>query len=371
MPAKPSETTTHIALVANERFFTGLWATVISLLAQLESGCATTLNVVDFGIDDESWNRLVNAVEMHPHPPEIRRIPFPDSLMSQALSVPTESKPAFARLYFPELFDFNELIYLDSDLLVFRNLNELKDVDLSGYAGAAVLNEDGAVLNFDLDTATCSRIGRDPNSPYFNTGVLVMNLKYWRENNLTRRCEDFLRSNPAPFNDQTAINAVLNDKLIILENAWNRLVGRFPVSELHQPDRVVLHYCCEKPWLENQKTPSAALFEKFCRDTGLKWPRDHVNGIDPEKYSMSSLRRTLLYRLLSLGHRLFGNLEKAKSYLETCNFWDRQFKSRHVRKDADEKALRLVCMQNFRPSWLDVSGATLEGLGESCESNVA
>ena len=80
------------------------------------------------------------------------------------------------------------MLYLDSDLLVFRNVLELEDVDLSGHACAAVINEDAGTLDFDLSEKEYTSLQLDPKSKYFNAGLLYMNLEYWRANDYTNKC---------------------------------------------------------------------------------------------------------------------------------------------------------------------------------------
>ena len=50
---------------------------------------------------------------------------------------------------------------------------------------------------------------------YFNSGVLLINLDYWREHNITQQLLDFVCTNPNKclLHDQDAINAVLYGKI--------------------------------------------------------------------------------------------------------------------------------------------------------------
>lgn len=348
----------QVALVSNERFFPGLWATAISMLICIENAESISLTVIDFGIRDESWQRLEEAVYMHPHPPKIKRVPFPETLMRGLTGVSHERRPAYARLYLPELLETGPVLYLDSALLLFRDIRELGQINLSRFAGAAVLNEDGAYLGFDLDEQICKELGRQPDSHYFNTGVMLMNLDYWRSNNLTVACEEFLSKYNANYLDQTAINAVMSNELVVLEPDWNRLINRFPNSMLDNPGQTILHYCCEKPWLYGQETPAAQLFEKFCSDTGLTLPANREKDLAPRGYSWLDLPRAKVYQLLSFAFRLIGNQDRSKALLNVSAYWCEQFQTRHSRRKTDDRTVKSLFAKNYCPYWLSNRAAS-------------
>ena len=113
----------------------------------------------------------------------------------------------------------NKVLYLDADIIVNTDLFQLWDIDLTDQAIAVVEEID-------------SRVKRHPEelhypmeSGYFNAGVILMNLDYWRKNGVSQQCLSFLenRYNTFMFHDQDVLNAVLWDKKIALPLSYNFL----------------------------------------------------------------------------------------------------------------------------------------------------
>jgi len=129
--------------------------------------------------------------------------------------------------------DLKKVLYLDSDIIVRRSLQEVWDTGLDGHALAAV--EDG---------------WRPPWLPsgakYFNAGVLLINLDYWRIHNIYEKVIAFVKNNPDKVEhwDQDALNGVLVNCWLELPSIWNAQKR----SQLAQGPAIV-HFIGEsKPW---------------------------------------------------------------------------------------------------------------------------
>ena len=178
------------------------------------------------------------------------------------------SQAAYLRLLIPELLpDIDRTIYLDSDLVVERDLGELSEIEMGDVPALAVrdyMYPSVSCLNWVGDTYQ-SR-GLSPNTPYLNSGVLVMNLQRWRTDGIAqdalgymRDCQQFVR-----WADQDGINAVLAGNWGRLDDRWNVMLsainsyGAFSGmsrSEMKQARRTllneafILHFAGPvKPW---------------------------------------------------------------------------------------------------------------------------
>jgi lipopolysaccharide biosynthesis glycosyltransferase len=340
-----------IALAANERFFPGLWAALMSALVSTDDASMWTIHFIDYGVSDASWEKLCTAAAKHPRPPRMQRTSFPEELTAGLYLPPGKSSIQYARLFFPEMFSGSTVLYLDSDLLILRDLNDLLQVDLTGVAAAATLNADGTRLDFDLPPETCLQFGLDPRSPYFNTGLFLMNLDAWREFDLTRKCLAFLHQHDPVHLDQTAINAVMNRCIRPLDANWNRISGRLEPDEFAHPNFVV-HYTCDKPWLVRQDTPAAWLFEKFCHDSGLRCvePPDQRHLID--RIPGGSYLRGTGYGALAAGFALMGKAERTRGYADAASHWLKWHGAREERERAWAQARAAIDKLNFAPDWL-------------------
>lgn len=147
-----------------------------------------------------------------------------------------------------------KVIYLDSDLIVEKNIRELYELPLDQYFIGAV-NE--------LFEPILPIIKFDSIKDYFNAGVLLIDLKQWRKNNFFEECLDYAIHNPERliFGDQDVLNGVLkgNWKRIPLE--WNvtrefienkqRYSEYYPEMNIDKilADPSIIHYTStSKPW---------------------------------------------------------------------------------------------------------------------------
>ena len=155
---------------------------------------------------------------------------------------------AYGRLLIAELITTDTVLYLDADLIVEIDVLEYQEFDFKGSALAAVC---GITLRHALDNPFLhGRLGIPLDSRYFNSGVLLMNLKLWRINNYKEQCLAIARKYPGELtsHDQTLLNAVFNDTVIELpkamNSAWYALKNR-PTTA----DKMILHYLgSPKPW---------------------------------------------------------------------------------------------------------------------------
>lgn len=111
--------------------------------------------------------------------------------------------------------ELDRVLYLDGDTIVRRSLRELWDTPLDDYVLAAAMEPTCDASRLDK----LSLAGR----PYYNAGVLLVNLKKWRESSAEARllayCKD--RAGNLFANDQDAINAVLKDEIKPCSSSYN------------------------------------------------------------------------------------------------------------------------------------------------------
>lgn len=83
------------------------------------------------------------------------------------------------RLFLPRLLSsLDKIIYLDGDIFVMKDLSNLWNIDIDGYSLAAV--PDIKETQHDIRTLRYYRKQKLDADRYFNSGVLLMNLKYIR-----------------------------------------------------------------------------------------------------------------------------------------------------------------------------------------------
>lgn len=119
--------------------------------------------------------------------------------------------------------DFRRVLYLDADILCRRSLQPLLMADLRSHIVGAVQD----VFHPTLGTPVClpgiTFSGTVRKRPYFNAGVMLIDVEAWREERLTARLADFVDRHPKSlrFWDQDALNGVLLGDWFDLGPTWN------------------------------------------------------------------------------------------------------------------------------------------------------
>jgi len=174
--------------------------------------------------------------------------------------------------FLPEELD--RILYLDPDILVINPVRKLYDTDLDGYLFAA------AYHSVFLASTELNRIRLYPYkiSAYFNSGVLLMNLKLQRRLMDENEIYDFIEKNRAKLlmPDQDIINALYSDRIKSLdEKIYNYDVRYYKYYKITNStcdmdfilrNTVFLHFCGKKkPWLKGYSGQFHSLYKHYER----------------------------------------------------------------------------------------------------------
>ena len=128
----------------------------------------------------------------------------------------------YSRLFIGSLIPDNidKIIYIDCDILNVYSLKQLWEEDISDYYCAAVLD--------CCNTTIQEMLGISEEDNYINAGMLYINLKKWREDNVEEKFIEFMMNNQNRFyqHDQGIINNVFKGKIKIISPRYN-LQGYF------------------------------------------------------------------------------------------------------------------------------------------------
>jgi len=158
-------------------------------------------------------------------------LPMPDLSALSHISIAT-----YFRLLIPTLLpiSISKVLYLDCDIIVRKSIDELWSTNIDNYAVAAVYQ----IAEWNIDAI--NRLKYPFSYGYFNAGVLLMNLNYWRENNVSEKLFKYLidNKNNIIYHDQDALNGVLFDKCFRLPCKWNLLTSYFRKDILEITEKV-------------------------------------------------------------------------------------------------------------------------------------
>lgn len=166
----------------------------------------------------------------------------------------------YYRLLAEELLpqEVKQVLYLDCDIIVDGAIGELFDMDWTDIAIGAVPD-----MCTEWD-AYYNRLGYEKSLGYFNAGVALMNLDYWRKHHIAKQCFEYLVNNYEKLdnNDQDVLNVAMKDLKRNLPVTYNYQIQlRMPYffntfSRKMQEDirktqhPLIIHYASElKPWM--------------------------------------------------------------------------------------------------------------------------
>lgn len=238
------------------------------------------------------------------------------------------SRAAYFRLLLPDILpEIDKIIYLDCDLVVEAHLQELWETEVSscGCAGLA----EGASSNV-------SRIGIEPDF-YINSGVLVLNLRYWRDNDTGSKCLSWLDANPqlAIFPDQDAINVVLREQKAEIDVKWNLNPAPADVDSLlkQYPSRILHFAGVLKPWHKCYDFKLQAIYLKYLHltpwsvDFSLEEPTNVGQAclVGNQLFKQNDFKAACTYYHQAINFRLKTHKLESKLLLDCINGGYRHF----------------------------------------------
>lgn len=115
------------------------------------------------------------------------------------------SQTACLKFHLPEIFpNLDKVLYLDSDIIVQKDLSELFNTDINNFYVAGIV--DFGVCHLKLHYKELNY----KYEKYFNSGVMLLNLKKMREENITSKLIEYKQNQKNFYMDQDAFNMVLN-----------------------------------------------------------------------------------------------------------------------------------------------------------------
>ncbi len=268
----------NIVCASDDRFVQHCAVTLVSVLKNNPG--EVTIYLLTEGLSDFNAFLLTQLVRNNGgvlnillvDPALLKNCPMPDEPKLAHISIAT-----YYRLLIPLLLpgDVNKAIYLDCDIVVRKSLAELWNTPIDDLALGAV---------YQIEESTVSavkRLGFPLSYGYFNAGVLLVNLKYWRDHDVIARVFDYLNLNKDKIllHDQDTLNALLHDKCLKLPVKWNMMIDLFEKRMLKICDidngKIVNDYSIEKSqFLSEMNDPTVLHFVSKPKpwDAGCKHP---------------------------------------------------------------------------------------------------
>ncbi|WP_297646842.1 glycosyltransferase [uncultured Treponema sp.] len=182
----------------------------ISIFSLLKTNLNEYIHIyfLDSGLSENSKNRMRNLCKSHGK----SYIDFFDvSLLlkkySDKLTAFQNNYATYAKLFTEMLLpkNINDCLYIDADTIILSSLSEIFN------------NKDKFTLSMGYDVVHKNHkknISMKVSEPYFNAGVIFMNLKKWRENNYSEKILKFIsEKNSFIYGDQDIFNLVFRNDI--------------------------------------------------------------------------------------------------------------------------------------------------------------
>ncbi|MDY3063131.1 MAG: glycosyltransferase family 8 protein [Bacteroidaceae bacterium] len=216
------------------------------------------------------------------------------------------SLAAYYRLLTPLILPTHveKVLYLDCDIIITDSLYQLYNTDISDVSLAACAEHDGEIGKLQVSESHITRLGYPIKWGYFNSGVLLINLSYWRKNNISNTLIDYISNNKEKclLHDQDALNAVLGGQKKFIPYKYNFMTYLFtPGYATYNKDvfleerPAIIHYCTPtKPW------------DWYLYDYPFSKQREHYRTISPWKNWENNMpmKKKLIRKFLSWKNKL-------------------------------------------------------------------
>ena len=253
-----------IASAANEKYFIGLYVSLISMARALPQDKRVRFHVVDGGLKKNSIHRLEKDLS-HLLPKMTLVLDEINASLFEGFPDMSGDRLTYARLLLPDIIPEDRVIYLDADLLCNKNFETLWEIDLKESPIAAAQDQSIRFLKNDMPP---NSLGVNPETPYFNPGIALLDLDRWRREGLSKDVMKYIQSHAeyCKYWDQSALNAVFQGDCSWLEDSWN--VPSFVLDQ--KPDMRLgslnIHYLSwRKPWLYYGCEFSSQLYYVFLK----------------------------------------------------------------------------------------------------------
>lgn len=265
-----------VVCAADDKYAMPLAVTVRSAIENLKGNYKILLFILDGGIKNKNKQRILKSLSSEKC--NISFLSIPDKLVRDfkesheyLRSVgKITSKPdyisiaAYYRLIISEILpeEYEKLIYLDSDLVVKGDIGQLWQTDLAENYVLAVQDTWIKYVSTSEGLLNYQELGIPVGSKYFNSGVLVINLKKWRTDGISSKAISYLKQNKdyVRWHDQDVLNALFANRWGELDPRWNLSAADCAGYSQESPfsedvyntiisDPYILHFMSKKkPW---------------------------------------------------------------------------------------------------------------------------
>lgn len=315
----------HVVYASDDKFAEILGVSLVSLYENNADMEKIYIYVLDSEISNAKKKQLLSICDKYDRE-TIRFISARDISKILSINVNTDrgSLSQYARLFvsrdLPETLE--RILYLDCDIIVNDSLYELWNLDLKGKTIAALKDAFSKQYRKNIEL--------HPDDVMFNSGVMLIDMKKWKEKNIENKLLSFIKRHNGVIQqgDQGALNAVLSKDTYCFHPRFNSvtifydftyeemLVYRKPVDFYSKEQvkeaieyPVIIHYTTSftstRPWIEGSQHPYKEKWLDYKAMSPwadqLLWKARKADGLKGAYITLSSkLPRSAMIRISGL-----------------------------------------------------------------------
>lgn len=247
-----------IVLTSDDKYAPLMYTTMLSILENSYSKTFYTFYLIVSSNFSNFYQNLILKLKDN-YKCNINFIFIKNPFEKVILKIPHITITTFYRLLVAELLplEFDKCIYLDVDLYICKDLSELYNINIEDNYIAGVVSPS----YYFNEEQHCKRLNLPSMKKYINAGMMIMNLKMLRKDNMTQKFQELAKGN-YDSQDQDVINVACYGKILTLPPKYNAMVlslkennpllrHLFTEQEISEANNspTIIHYANKfKPW---------------------------------------------------------------------------------------------------------------------------
>lgn len=254
----------------------------ISMLSLLENNRDEEIHIyiLSDGITEQNCKKLQDIVEQYHQEITVLSVKkYEDFFVEQKVDTGGFGCVVLLRLLLSSILpaEVERLIHIDCDTIVNGNLRELWELDLEGLYLRSL-------PDFAMPAEHLAELGMEGHSVYYNAGVMLLNLKKWRQDHIEEKFMDFCRKHKRlKYADQDVLNMCCHGAIGAIPIQYNFAPNMYwygakhvkkmqpayrdtSVRELREIMKhpAVIHYMGdERPWVKGNHNKYSKYYYKY------------------------------------------------------------------------------------------------------------
>lgn len=281
-----------IVMSADENYANYMAVTIVSIMENSSNQFIYHFFILDCNITEESKGKLVRQINKYKNA-KLNFLDITKYLITYQNILPVRlhfTIACYMRLFVCNILKkFDKILYIDVDTVIQNDIKILYDHFLGHHILAACADitiETEIESNQAMADYCYKKLGLSPEHIYFNSGVLLINAKKWRDEDYTRQCiEKLLELEKTLYPDQCILNAVCKKDILFFSPKWNyqwhfnninktvivknniKLAKLLEEYYLAGNNPYLIHYTSEiKPW-DNLQKPLTEYWWQYAKKT--------------------------------------------------------------------------------------------------------